>query len=216
MNASVFLSWLLIGVHLLLVLFGLVRWSRLDVGCRFTWGWAVLGLVARLLQVSLPHPADRLVVAHFYFPMSALLAAWALACYQPTRRAADAVRLAGVCYVIAWAVITPLFEDLHKFSRVTAPLRGILIAVIAGRTIRARRLLHRSPPAEDRGLLIAAGFAVLYAATGIVAPYAAAYHVSAPVTVTLLLRVRDVIVLAAMIPMLWACMLHIDIERRAA
>ena len=215
MNASDFLSWLLIGVHLLLVLFGLVRWSRLDVGCRFTWAWAVVGLVARLLQVSLPHPADRLIVAHFYFPVSTVLAAWALAFYQPTRRAADAVRLAGVGYVAAWAAITPLFEHLREFSRFTAPLRALLIAVIAILTIRARRRLHRYPPAEDRGLLIAAAFAVLYGATGIVAPYAAAYHTSVPETVALLLRARDVVILAAMVPMLWACMLHVDLERRA-
>jgi hypothetical protein len=208
MTSGSLLGWLLITVHILLVLFGLVRWRRLDAGTRYTWGWALFGLIARLLQDALPNPTDRLVVAHFYLPVSAVLAACALATYQGTRRAADAVRFAGLGYVVAWAIITPLFEQLHEFSRFTAPLRGFLIAVIAGLTMAGNRDRRRWPASEDRGTLIAAGFLVLYLATGVVAPYLATFHPARPVTMATMLIWRDVVVLAGMMPMMWAFMLH--------
>ncbi len=216
MTASQMLGWLLITAHILLVLFGLVRWRRLDHGCRYTWGWAVLGLIARLLQASLILPTDRLVVAHFYMPFSALLAACALATYQSTRHTADAVRFAGLGYVIAWAIITPLFEELHEYSRWTAPLRALLITVIAAVTVGKNRKLRRWPASEDRGTLIAAAFFVLYLATGIVAPYAATYEPTRVVSVATMLLWRDVVVLAAMVPMLWAFMLHVPSAERLA
>lgn len=216
MSAPDFFAWLLVGAHVLLVLFGVIRWSRLDTGCRYIWAWAVVGLAARLLMLAWKHNELRLVVTHFYFPVSAVLATGALASYQPTRRAADTVRIAGYGYVAAWAIITPLFETLASFSRYTAPLRGILIAVVAALTIATRQRVRQTRALDDRGTLIAAAFALLYAATGVVAPYAAAYHLTEPTRIGALLLFRDVIVLTAMIPMLWACLLHDRDVRSAA
>lgn len=214
MTASQLLDGLLITTHILLTLFGVVRWRQLDSGCRFTWAWAVVGLFARLLPKAFDDHSVRLLVAHFYFPVSAVLACYALAPYQVTRRAADAVRLAGYGYVVAWAIITPLFEDLHQFSRWTAPLRAILIAVIAARTISRPRRRDAGPISEDRGVLIASAFMVLYTTTGIVAPYAAQSHLTAVTFVRPLLIWRDVFILASMVPMMWAFMLHVPVPER--
>lgn len=221
MTAGQFVDGLLIAVHILLSLFGFVRWRRLDAGCRYTWAWAFLGLFARLLPKGFDDPTVRLVVAHFYYPISVVLATLALATYQVTRRAADAVRFAGLGYVVAWAIITPLFEELHQFSRWTAPLRALLITVIAARTIRRPRGRNAGRLSEDRGVLIAASFMVLYAVTGVVAPYAAASHPGndAMIRVSLLrplLLWRDLIILVSMVPMMWAFMLHVPVPERDA
>ncbi|MES2123071.1 MAG: hypothetical protein V4503_00130 [Gemmatimonadota bacterium] len=216
MKTTDFFAWLLVGAHVLLVLFGIFRWSRLDTGCRYIWAWAIVGLAARLLMLGLQGSPLRLVVTHFYLPISAVLATGALASYQSTRRGADTVRIAGYAYVIAWALLTPLVETLTNFSRFTAPLRGILIAVVAAFTIASRARVRQTRALDDRGTLIAAAFAVLYGATGVIAPYAAVYHLTFSARITSLLLIRDVIVLAAMMPMLWACMLHDRDPRRAA
>lgn len=214
MTANQFLDGLLITVHVLLSLFGVVRWRKLDTGCRFTWAWAFLGLIARLIPKGFDDPTIRLVVAHFYYPVSAVLATLALAPYQVTRRAADAVRLAGLGYVFAWAIITPLFEHLHEFSRWTAPLRALLIAVIAAQTIGRPRGRDAGPLSEDRGVLIAASFMVLYGVTGIIAPYAALNHTTHLDLMQPMLLWRDVIILTSMVPMMWAFMLHVPVPQR--
>ncbi|MES2303884.1 MAG: hypothetical protein V4558_00140 [Gemmatimonadota bacterium] len=214
MTSSQVFGWLLIGVHALLVLFGLMRWRQLDTGCRYTWAWALFGLITRYLNTRLHAPTDRLVVTHFYLPVSAVLATLALAQYQRTRRDADAVRLAGAGYVVAWAIITPLFENIRAFSLYTAPLRAALVAFIAIRTISGARARVGHPWHEDRGILVAGAFAVLYAATGIASPWAAANHTSNLALIRPLLLWRDVVVLIAMTPMLWAFLLHVPLPER--
>ncbi|MEO5800086.1 MAG: hypothetical protein ABIZ70_15990 [Gemmatimonadales bacterium] len=209
MTSSQVFAWLLITVHALLVLFGLVRWRQLDTGCRYTWIWGLFGLITRYLNISLHVPTDRLVVSHFYYPVSAVLATLALAPYQQTRRDADAVRLAGLGYVAVWAIITPLFEDIRTFSVFTAPLRAALIAIIAIRTISVARKRIAHPWYDDRGILIAAAFALLYTATGITSPWAASNHTTNVALIRPLLLWRDVVVLIAMVPMLWAFLLHV-------
>lgn len=212
MNASALVSWVFNAMLAATGLLGALRYRQLGPGLRWAWYWAWVGLLTKALQEMLESSVGTHAITHFYYPVSVIFATQALATYQPYRRGADAVKLSGAGYAIAWVVLTATVEHLTSFSRWTAPLRAVLIAVIAARTIGGRLRIRFVGRLRDQGVLVSLTFVTLYGISGIVTPFAAAYEQNAPAVVEQLLVLRNLVALVALVPLARAFLLAADTE----
>lgn len=215
MKASALLSWFFNAVLALIGLMGAFRYRQLGTGLRWAWYWAWVGLLTKAIQETFGTTIGTQVITHFYYPISVVFATQALAPYQPRRRGADAVRLSAIGYIIAWAILTATVEQLTSYSRWTAPLRAVLLAVIAARTIGDRLRVRFVERLRDEGVLVALTFVALYGISGIVAPFAAIYEQDAPAVVEHLFVIRNLLALGTLFPLVRAFLLVPEAERAA-
>ncbi len=150
---------------------GIVFWRQLERGLRWLTVWigvAAFVDVAALISARIIHNNELII--KLWLPVSALLAAEAMASLQHSARRRRALRLVGAGYLVAWLVLMLTVETPDGFAKLVTPLNSLVLIVVAVATMLRRVTVGRIDLLLDGSFLAGAALLAYAAPTAFFSP----------------------------------------------